>query len=139
MKDKPKVFWSYAKSRLKTREQISTLTKPDGSVAATPQDKAETLNNFFASVFTVESLTNVPPAPVLTVDEVVYSIIISPELVRDKLLALKPNKSPGHDKWHLHPIIDSSSYYYYRIVERRGARQLEEGNNSSYIQERKEE
>ena len=31
MKEKPKVFWSYAKSRLKTKEQISSLTKPDGS------------------------------------------------------------------------------------------------------------
>ena len=100
MKQKPKVFWSYAKSRLKTRERISTLTKPDGSAATSAPEKAETLNNFFASVFTVEDLSNIPPAPVSSINEVVYSILITPELVRDKLLALKPNKSPGHDKWH---------------------------------------
>ena len=100
LKDKPKVFWSYAKSRLKTREQISTLTKPDGSPAATPQDKAETLNNFFASVFTVEDLDNIPPAPAFSADEVIFSVLITPEIVRDKLSALKPNKSPGHDQWH---------------------------------------
>ena len=77
LKDKPKVFWSYAKSRLKTREQISTLINPDGSPAATPQEKAETLNNFFASVFTVEDLDNVPPAPAFSADEVIFSILIT--------------------------------------------------------------
>ena len=100
MKDKPKVFWSYAKSRLKTKEKISTLIKPDGSPASSPEEKAETLNNFFASVFTVEDLNSIPEAPVSRIDEVVYSIRITPELVKEKLLALKPNKSPGHDKWH---------------------------------------
>ena len=36
MKEKPKLLWSYAKSRLKNKDQISTLTAADGSVAATP-------------------------------------------------------------------------------------------------------
>ena len=96
----PKTFWSYAKSRLKTKEQIPTLTKPDGSTASTASDKAETLNNFFASVFTVEDLNNMPTAPPYTVSEVIYSILITPELVKKKLEALNPNKSPGHDSWH---------------------------------------
>jgi hypothetical protein len=63
LKEKPKVFWSYAKSRLKTKEQISSLTKPDGSTATTAEDKADTLNNFFASVFTVEDTKNMPDPP----------------------------------------------------------------------------
>ena len=62
----------------------------------------ETLNNFFASVFTVEDLNNIPPAPVFTANEVIYSTPITPEIVKLKLLALKANKSPGHDKWHPH-------------------------------------
>lgn len=100
MKEKPKLFWSYAKSRLKTKEQISSLTKPDGSTARTAEDKAEALNNFFASVFTVEDVENMPPAPTYVIDEVVYSIQITPDVVKKKLEALNPNKSPGHDKWH---------------------------------------
>lgn len=100
MKEKPKVFWSYAKSRLKTKEQISSLTKPDGSVATTAPEKAETLNNFFASVFTVEDLNNMPSAPSHLVNEFLYSILITPDLVKKKLEALSPNKSPGPDIWH---------------------------------------
>ena len=82
MKEKPKTFWCYAKSRLKTREQIASLIKPDGSIAKKAADKAETLNNFFASVFTVENLEDMPPAPPSTVDEVIYSIVITPEIVK---------------------------------------------------------
>ena len=102
MKEKPKHFWNYATSRLKTREKISSLAKPDGTTAKTAQDKAETLNNFFASVFTVEDLTNMPSPPTYVIDEVIYSILITPEVVQNKLKSLNPNKSPGHDNWHPH-------------------------------------
>ena len=34
-KSKPKAFWKYAKSRLKTKPQIPALSKPDGSKAST--------------------------------------------------------------------------------------------------------
>ena len=95
MKEKPKLLWSYAKSRLKNKDQISTLTAADGSVAATPQAKAETLNNFFASVFTVEDLNSIPPAPTYSVGEEVCSIQITPDVVKGKLESLKPNKSAG--------------------------------------------
>ena len=96
LKEKPKTFWSYVRSRLKIREQIASLMKPDGSTAKTVADKAETLNNFFASTFTVEDLKNIPSTPPSTVDEVLYSIVITPDIVKEKLEALNPNKSPGH-------------------------------------------
>ena len=49
VKSKPKLFWKYAKSRLKTKQSIPSLTKADGSRATTPKDKADTLNNFFTT------------------------------------------------------------------------------------------
>ena len=99
-KEKPKMFWSYAKSRLKTREQITSLTKPDGTTAKSAKDKAEALNDFFSSVFTVEDIENLPAKPPTICDEVIYSTVITPSIVKEKLEALNPNKSPGHDKWH---------------------------------------
>ena len=57
------MFWNYAKSRLKTRDNISSLTKADGTTATTATEKAEALNNFFASVFTLEDLQTIPDAP----------------------------------------------------------------------------
>ena len=60
MKEKPKLFWKYAKSRLKTRENIPNLKNDDGSLAKRPKDQAESLNNYFCSVFSEEDLSNIP-------------------------------------------------------------------------------
>ena len=46
IKDTPKAFWKY----VKTRTIIPTLTLNDGSTAKTSLDKAEALNNYFGSV-----------------------------------------------------------------------------------------
>ena len=85
MKENPKLLWSYAKSRLKNKEQISTLIALDGTVAASPQAKAEALNEFFASVFTVEDLNTIPPALICNVEEEVCSIRITPDVVKVKV------------------------------------------------------
>ena len=56
---KPKLFWRYAKSRLKTRQNIPTLENPDRSTATTTKEKANSLNEFFCSVFTTKRLNNI--------------------------------------------------------------------------------
>ena len=38
--------------------------------------------------------------PPVIVDEVIYSITITPGIVKENLDGLNPIKSPGHDKWH---------------------------------------
>ena len=58
-KSSPKMFWSYVKSKLKTRTRIPTLKYSNGSEASTPREKAEALNNFFGSVYKQES-SNLP-------------------------------------------------------------------------------
>ena len=99
-KHKPKLFWNYAKSRIKSRESISSLKREDGTTATSPADKAETLNKFFASVFTLENLHIIPTAPTYNFDNILRTISITPEIVKEKLDNLNPNKSPGHDLWH---------------------------------------
>ena len=94
VKSKPKAFWKYVKSKLKTKPQIPALTKPDGSKASTPKDKAETLNAYFSSVFTVEDIQNIPEITSCAVEEVLQTIEITPVTVHKKLHELNPNKSP---------------------------------------------
>ena len=108
IKSKPKVFWKYAKSRLKTKPTISTLSKPNGIKATSYKDKAETLI-FFSSVFTLECLHDIPTAPTYFVEEVISTIDITPDLVRKKLQSLDPNKSPGHDNLHPHCLRELNS------------------------------
>ena len=49
-----KPFWSYVKSKLKTRTKIPTLKKADGPKARDAKDKAQALNVFFGSVYQQE-------------------------------------------------------------------------------------
>ena len=53
-KNNPKSFWKYARSRLTSRSMIPSLVKLDNTIATSSMDKAETLNNFFNSVFITE-------------------------------------------------------------------------------------
>ena len=60
IKSTPKRFWSYVKSKTKSRIKIPSLKEPDGTEATTPKEKAEALNQFFSGTFTDEKLENIP-------------------------------------------------------------------------------
>ena len=63
VKDEPKLFWSYVKSKCKTRDKVCDLMKADGTLTNSGKDKAEVLNDFFVSVFTKENLSFIPTLP----------------------------------------------------------------------------
>ena len=109
-KDSPKQFWSYVKSKLKTKSRIPTLTKSDGTKALSSQEKAEALNDFFGSVYQEESDTDVPPVTKNYSNEPLSTIQITDEMVINKLKSLDPGKSTGPDGWHpylLQSLADS--------------------------------
>ena len=54
IKDNPKLFWNYVRSKSKTMSGITSL-KVDNEVTTDDNKIAEALNNHFVSVFTVES------------------------------------------------------------------------------------
>ena len=103
-KDNPKKFWQYVKSKTKTKDNIPDLDIPgedEGNSKTTTNDfeKAETLLNYFSSVFTIEGEGEVPNFDPVT-EEVLEDLEIGEELVRKKLENLKTNKSPGPDAIH---------------------------------------
>ena len=57
-----KTFWRFIKSQKQDTTGISTLQTPTDQVT-TPKEIAETLNNQFKSVFTVEDLESIPEMP----------------------------------------------------------------------------
>ena len=54
VKENPKAFWAYVNSKTKMRSGISDLKDENGTMCSSDADKANILNNFFASVFTKE-------------------------------------------------------------------------------------
>ena len=100
VKEKPKIFWRYVNSKLKTRERIPTLKNLDGTFSVTPREKAETLNQYLGSTFVNEHLNEIPTLPDMFTGEHLNSIVFTEETILEKLQALNPSKSKGPDGWH---------------------------------------
>ena len=55
------------------------------------------LNNYFASVFTKEDTDNIPEPEPQVVQSSLSTIIVTEQMVRDRLKEQKPGKSAGPD------------------------------------------
>lgn len=108
IKQNPKAFWKYANSRLRTRTRVEDLCDPDGEVASTNQAKADVLNTFFSSAFTVEDLGTVPTLPTNFEGTTLEDVDVSPHIVEAKLAALRPTSSPGPDGIHPRVLRESA-------------------------------
>ena len=91
-------FYNFVRNKLNTRTTINEIIKPDGTLAVSEQDIAETLNNFFGSVFTAddgsapEVDSSVNPLSVSF-----NSVTFTPTIVSKALKNLKPSTSAGPD------------------------------------------
>ena len=66
LQEKPKVFWSYIKSRRQEFTGVAPLKNKDGFMHSDSSSKVEILNNQFVSEYTREDMTNLPskgPSP----------------------------------------------------------------------------
>ena len=108
IKKNPKAFWKYVKSKLKTRSTIDHLTKEDGTMTINDEENAEVLNRFFTSVFTEEDLENIPTLEDRYHGPPLENIIITPEMITQKLKKLKTSKSPGPDGFHPRVLMETA-------------------------------
>ena len=100
IKNKPKSFWKYVNSKLKSRVKRPALKKPDGTTATTTRSKAEALNSYFRSVFVNEDLSDMPEVTSIFTEDSLNSINITEDMVLYRLRHLNTGKSPGPDGWH---------------------------------------
>ena len=100
LKSNPKAFWKYVRSRMKTTSKISDLDMGHGRMTSTNKEKVDTLNSFFCSVFTRENYEDTPTLQSIYDDTPLDDITLTEEIIKNKLLKLNPNKSPGPDGWH---------------------------------------
>ena len=87
-----KCFWKYVNTKLKRRTGISTIQKPDGSVATSNVEKAETLNDFFASVFVNEDKLDIPDFQRRYRDNLSNDLVFTKNIVFKKLSRLDITK-----------------------------------------------
>jgi ribonuclease P/MRP protein subunit RPP40 len=104
VKDNSKSFFSYVRSKQRTKEKVGPLMDKGGEIINEDRLAANLLNQYFSSVFTKENFTNAPlPKQIFQGNmqsEGLLSIEITEEIVANKLEKLDVNKCPGLDDIH---------------------------------------
>ncbi|GAB0208425.1 mitochondrial enolase superfamily member 1 [Grus japonensis] len=102
VKDKKKGFYRYVSEKRRTRENVGPLWNETGDLVTQDMEKAEVLNDFFASVFTGNCLSHT--AQVTEGKgrdwENAEPPTVGEDQVREDLRNLKVHKSMGPDEMH---------------------------------------
>jgi hypothetical protein len=107
VKNNPKAFWKYVRSKTKVKTGIKDLKKDDGSYAHSDGEKAELLNAFFASVYTDEDTSHIPTPDKMHHGDNLTEINIEVDDVKKQIKKLKTSKSPGPDGLHPRALKES--------------------------------
>ena len=100
VKNNPKAFYSYAKSKMKTESTIPDLLNESNEKTQNDQEKAELLADHFTNMFTRENSNDLPTFTSKIVNNKLTSIKITTEMINEKLKKLNVSKSSGPDKIH---------------------------------------
>ena len=100
MKENPKDFWAYIRQKTKAKSGVSDLKDSQGVLIQDNEEKANLLNDFFASVFIKEPPGQLPIFDVRYQGQSVTKLIVSTDDVYKRLMSLKVSKSMGPDNCH---------------------------------------
>ena len=95
----PKQFWRYVKSKSPSNREFPTMIDLEGKIHDSDQSKCEMFNSYFANVYTLENLSNIP-STTTTVPTVLMSCDITLEKVKSLLTKLNTSKAAGPDNLH---------------------------------------
>ena len=99
-KKNPKKFWKYVQEKTKSNTGVSAIKKEDGSFALNDRDKADTLNSYFSTVFTIEDTCNIPILDKCSKSNgfSLQDMRVTPDAVMKKLKELDSSKAQGPDQ-----------------------------------------
>ena len=100
IKENPKAFWKYTKSKTTVRSGVSDLKDNKGAMHSDDSAKSEILNDFFCSVFTREDTTFIPELETKHHGPKLLNFDITDECVEKHIRSLKASKSAGPDGFH---------------------------------------
>ena len=103
IKTNSKLFWSYVRSKLKTKSAIGQLQGQDGTAIDDNQEKADLLNSYFASVFQNEESEPIPNFEDRAFQHEINTVMITLDKISKTIDRLKPSKSQGPD--NIHPML----------------------------------
>ena len=101
-----KALYKYARSKMKTCSAVTDLERLDGTMTDTDVDITEVLNAFFTSVFTLESLENIPTFENRLHNTELTDFLITNEEVEKILKTLKTTQPPGPDGLHRRLLVE---------------------------------
>ncbi|GAB0207806.1 hypothetical protein GRJ2_003246300 [Grus japonensis] len=109
VKDNKKSFYKYVSDKRRTRENVGPLRNEMGDLVTQDMEKAEVLNDFFASVFTSKCLSHTAQVTEGRDWENAELPTVGEDQVRDHVRNLKVHKSMGPDElhpWVLRELVD---------------------------------
>ena len=98
--ENPKFFYSYVRSKSKTKVKVGPLIDDAGSIVGDNKGMSRILNEYFSSVFTKENMNTVPVASEkvrLGKEVELGDIKVTEEKVEKAIRSLKANKTGGVD------------------------------------------
>ena len=118
VKISPKTFWSHVKEETKSKSNIGDIKDKHGNIKTEDVDKAELLNDFFASVFTVEGNEEMPEfEQKVKDDEYINNVDIKAEKVLKQLKTLNSAKSCGPDECHPYFLKEYADEIYLPLTD----------------------